>query len=102
MIDSIFWSIFILFIWFKTDAFIQYFFNLKIVKDFESYRFVNPDISFTDFIYLKNPNFWTKLLSCQPCFLFWVLITFSFYYGFSHFAFRYILSYTFFRLLKFL
>jgi len=102
MIDSIFWSVFILFIWFKTDAFCQYFSNLKIVKDFESYKFVNPDISFTDFINLKKTNFWTKLLSCQPCFLFWILVAFSVYYGFEHFSFRYILSYTIFRLLKFL
>ncbi len=97
LLNKIFWSIFILFIWFKTDAFTQYLSRYKWVKMWISYKDINPDIDFPDFIFLKNPNFLTKLLSCQPCFLFWIVIIVSLFMGFSNFPIVYLSSYFIFR-----
>ena len=100
MIEVIFWSVFLMFIWFKTDAFTQYFSSLSIVKKFEEYKIVNYDISFPSFIYLKKPNFWTKLISCQPCLLFWIVIFLSIFYGFSYFPVKWVISYFIFRVIS--
>ena len=51
MVLEIFWVIFLLFIWFKTDAFIQYAKLFKISKItkvdlWETYRLSNPKITY--------------------------------------------------------
>jgi hypothetical protein len=100
MIESIFWSVFIMFIWFKTDAFCQYFPFLSKVKEWNDYRIKNTDISFPNFLFLRNPNFWTKLISCQPCLLFWIVILLSFLFGFSYFPVKWAISYFIFRVIS--
>ena len=77
MIIEIFWVVFLLFIWFNTDAFIQYskFFKLdKLfkIKDWEDYRLESPRITYLEYLTLKNRGFFTKLISCKPCLTFWV------------------------------
>lgn len=102
---SIFWCIFLLFIWFKTDAFVNYgkllgFSDKFKISDWEDYRILNPKISYLEYIFLKNRNFLTKIISCVPCFLFWIAILVSlvlnslFYYPIT-----YILSYVFYKLI---
>lgn len=94
---EVFWCIFLMFIWFRTDAFPNYFSN-RWTKHYFEYKNINPEISFPNFLVLKYPNFWTKLVSCQPCFLVWILIFISFIFDFSNFPIVYILSYFMFRL----
>jgi hypothetical protein len=70
---------FILLVWFHTDAFLEYFklfrlgFLFRIDKYYE-YKKINPDISYIDFITIKNPNFLTKLFSCPYCLNFWLTL----------------------------
>ena len=59
MVLEIFWVIFLLFIWFKTDAFIQYAKLFKISKitkvDLcETYRLSNPKITYLEYISIKH------------------------------------------------
>jgi|APCry1669189883_1035261.scaffolds.fasta_scaffold01302_6 hypothetical protein len=98
LLNKIFWSVFILFIWFKTDAFTQYFSFLKPVKRYKEYRKINCDITFTEYLLLKYPNFFSKLISCDVCLLFWIIIFVSHIFGFSYFPFSYILSFVIYRL----
>ena len=102
ILDKIFWCNFILFIWFHTDAFTQYlsFVPFFKIKQFKDYKFLNPGVTYPNFILLKYESFITKLLSCPPCLLFWLVLFFSHIYHFSHFALVYIFSYVIYRLLK--
>jgi hypothetical protein len=102
---SIFWCIFLLFIWFKTDAFIQYseLFGLSNkfkITDWQDYRILNPKISYLEFISIKNRNFLTKLISCVPCFLFWIVILVSLLMDtLFYFPITYIISYVVYKLI---
>lgn len=104
MLIQIFWIVFVLFIWFNTDAFIQYSKLIKLdkkfkISDWESYRLLSK-ISYQEYLALKHRNFFTKLVSCKPCLAFWisliVLIIFSSLY---YFPLIYILSYILYKLI---
>lgn len=101
ILDKIFWSVFILFIWFNTDAFTQYlsFLSFLKIKEFKDHKLQNPEIKYTEFLLIKYPNYFTKLISCAPCILFWIVLFLSHIYHFSHFAIVYIISYVIYRLL---
>lgn len=99
ILNKIFWCIFVMFIWFNTSAFIMYFPKNKFVRLYKDYQLLNPDITFPNYLVLKHPNFLTKLISCQPCFLFWVLLIITFIFGFSNFPIIYIISYFLYRIL---
>lgn len=77
---NISWIVFIMFIWFNTDAFIWWSKLFKIDKIFKipnwnNYRLsINPKLKYLDYLVLKHLNFFTKLLSCKPCILFWVTL----------------------------
>jgi hypothetical protein len=78
-ISSIFWSFFVLIIWFKTTAFIEYakLFNFKKmfkIDEYEKYKERMPNIDYTDFLVLKYPNFITKLIQCPFCINFWICL----------------------------
>jgi len=102
---SIFWCIFLLFIWFKTDAFIQYseLFGLSNkfkISEWLDYRILNPKISYLEYISIKNRNFLTKLISCVPCFLFWIVILVSLLMNtLFYFPITYIISYVVYKLI---
>lgn len=88
MIYQIALNIFILYIWFQTDAFAYYF---KQTKYFDYIEEVTK-VSYPDFLFINTPNFFTKLLSCLPCFLFWINIITSLYFGFGLFFINFLLS----------
>jgi hypothetical protein len=76
----IFWCVFLLFIWFKTDFFISYgrllgLKNLLKIEKWEEYRILNPKISYLEYLSIKHRNFFTKLISCVVCILFWIVLT---------------------------
>lgn len=70
---------FCLFIWFHTTAFIEYMklfklTNLFRINKYIDYKNINPEISYIDFLAIKNPNFFTKLFSCPYCLNFWLTL----------------------------
>ncbi len=78
----IFWSTFIMFIWFNTDAFIWWskLFNLNkffLIDNWENYRVIDSKMSYLDYLFMIKKNFFTKLISCKPCMLFWIVIFLS-------------------------
>jgi hypothetical protein len=81
MIFQIFWINFLLFIWFDTDAFIEYFRLLRLSKlfkidKFDEYKTQNPKITYLSFIRQKYSNFYTRLITCPPCINFWIVLLF--------------------------
>ena len=102
--NQIFWVIFLLFIWFDTDAFIQYSKLFKLSEKFkidswESYRLEN-NISYLDYLSIKHKNFLTKLISCRPCFTVWiVLFVCTLYCSILQFPIIYVISYILYKLM---
>ena len=82
----------LLLIWFSSDAFIEYvkLFKLHKLKLFErflrteEYKLTKEELAFvvnySDFLFTKQDEFLSKLLSCQYCFSFWssILINLSY------------------------
>jgi len=103
---EIFWITFLLFIWFDTDAIIQYskLFGLQTkfkIDLWESYRISNPKITYLEYLSIKHKNFFTKLISCKPCLNFWItlficVINDSLWF----FPAAYIISYTFYKIIN--
>ena len=79
MILDIFWSIFILFMWFDTDAFIEYSKIFKLhrifkVDKFLEYKELNPKASYLTYIRKNYNNFLTRLVTCPSCIAFWIVL----------------------------
>jgi hypothetical protein len=103
---QIFWVVFLLFIWFNTDAFIQYskiigLSRLFKINDWESYRTTNPKINYLEYLSIRHRNFFTKLISCKPCFNFWItLITCICFNSLMLYPVIYMLSYIIYKLIE--
>jgi hypothetical protein len=80
IILNISWIIFVMFIWFNTDAFIWWSRLFKLDKvfkipDWNNYRLsINPKLKYLDYLVLKHLNFFIKVISCKPCLLFWITL----------------------------
>jgi hypothetical protein len=71
--------VFILIIWFKTEAFLEYASLFKIEKlfkinQFKEYKKINISIDYITYLSLKHKNFFTKLISCPYCIGFWIVL----------------------------
>ena len=101
-IGQVMWVNFLMFIWFNTDAFVDYLHWTKKFKlvEYKDYLSFNKRIMYPDFLFLSNPNFLTKLLSCRPCLHFWLVLITAFYFNFSSFAGVYITSYAIYKLFQ--
>lgn len=104
MIFEIFWTVFIVFMWFNTTALIDYsrLFRLDTIfkiEDWNEYR-LTSNISYLDYLSLKHKSFFTKLISCKPCFTFWIVFIVSIIFNSSikEFAIIYIISYIIYKL----
>jgi len=64
---------FILTIWFKTDAFVEYFRFLPIVKRYQKYK-LETGLHFTDFITFYENSFLRRLIGCPHCISFWLVL----------------------------
>ena len=79
-IIQILWINFILFIWFETDGFIQYSKLFRLGKLFKINEFLeykedkNPKMNYLSYIRQKHNNFFTKLITCVPCYNFWIVL----------------------------
>jgi hypothetical protein len=107
MFIEIFWVVLILFIWFNTDAFIQYSKLFKLdkkfkISDWESYRIdVSGKISYQEYLSLKHKGFLTKLISCKPCLTFWVTFLVCFLFSsLYYFPVIYIISYLIYKIIN--
>ena len=101
-IGQVMWVNFFMFIWFNTDAFIDYLSWTKkfLLIEYKEYITTFKRITYPDFLFLKKPSFLTKLLSCRPCFHFWLVISTGFYFNFSSIAGVYIISYAIYKVLQ--
>lgn len=101
-ISQIMWNNFLLFIWFHTDAFCDYFSWVEKFKitEYKNYLKSHSRISYSEYLFVTNPGFFTKLISCKPCLLFWFTILTSILFDFSSFATIYVVSYIFYRILQ--
>lgn len=95
MVDVISLNVFLLYIWFQTDFFPYYFKKI----DYFNYLEEGIFISYPDYLFINNPNFWTKLFSCPTCLLFWIHFFLSFWFGFNLFFFNYLLSLVIYKLI---
>ena len=105
LINQIFWINLILFLWFNTDAFISYCIILRIklfkLKDFEQYKKENPIADYLNFLRIKHPGFIVNLVTCKPCFCFWiVLIDIIFFGSLVNLATTFIISYIIYKILN--
>lgn len=94
-----FFNVFGLFIWFKTEAFIEYFKYIPIlnkflkIKEYYNYQFNGGELSYPLFLQTNNNNFFTRLISCPYCLNFWLnLVTLSILNNKLIFFVNYILS----------
>lgn len=99
MLIQIFYIAFLMFVWFETDAFVEYskLFGLSRffkIDDWEKYREINPRIGYLGYLRIKHSSFFVKLIGCRHCLCVWlVLITCSFFDTFFLFPIVYILAY---------
>ena len=73
----------VLFIWFKSDAFIEYcslfgFKKLFYIKDFNEQKSINPALTYPDYLVIYRDNFFSRLLSCPTCASVWLGVLFYF------------------------
>ena len=68
----------ILFLWFKTDAFVAYLFLLNLdwfhIKEYIEVTVDSPENSYPEYLIANYPSFFTKLISCLKCLSIWVSI----------------------------
>lgn len=99
IIVQIFYVVFLLYMWFETDGFIEYSKLLGLGKKFkitlwEEYREINPRLDYLSYIRLKHSSFLVRLVSCKQCFCFWmVLFSFLFFGNILYFPIVYMMSY---------
>jgi len=67
----------ILFVWFKTSAFVEYcsllrFKKLFYIEEFKKKNEISGELTYTDFISIYKDNFFSRLISCPPCLTTWM------------------------------
>lgn len=104
MVIQIFYVVFLLYMWFETDGFIEYSKLFRLDKKFKinlwmEYRQINPKIDYLSYLRLKHNSFFIRLISCRPCLCFWIVFLTLFIFGnlFS-FPLVYIMSYLIYNL----
>jgi hypothetical protein len=109
MIDAFlisFFNTFVLLIWFKTHAFIEYFKYIpltnKIIKSYQESIKAGLNIDFINFLSLNYDCFLVRLLTCPFCLNFWISIVTSFFVGYKFFALIYISSMIYYKIVNIL
>lgn len=105
MIIQIFYAVFFMYVWFETDALVEYskLFGLKRllrIDRWESYREINPRLEYFDYLRMNHPSFLIKLFTCPPCILVWIsMASASFFSSFYMFPLVYVFSYIIYKLI---
>ena len=98
-IEIVSFNITVAYLWLKTD-FIRWYFPFGVVNQYINYKNdMQSNISFPDYLFLKNNNFVTKLLSCDVCLMMWSNIILALLFGFNLFFFKYITSVLIYKIL---
>lgn len=105
IVIQVFYVVFLLYMWFETDGFVEYSRLFGLSKKFridlwEQYREINPRLDYFGYIRLKHSSFLIRLITCRQCLCFWLAL-------FSCLAFSdifllpvvYVLSYLIYRLI---
>lgn len=79
MIFQISYIVFILFIWFNTNSFVEYSTMLGTNKIFKidlykEYLLINPLIKYNEYLLIKHNRFLVRLITCKPCLCFWITL----------------------------
>lgn len=77
-------QLFILLIWFQTDAFIEYgaiFSKLLKIQEFEDWRRNAPKMTYPTFLSVNYSNFIIKVITCPICLNTWLSILSYFIFG---------------------
>ena len=80
----IFINLFLLIIWFKTEAFYEYFKYISILNKFFKFKHYKEFICmqyeiYPNFLVIKHNNFFTRLISCPKCINFWITLILIFF-----------------------
>lgn len=101
------WIVFVLFIWFDTEAFIEYFRLTPLRKLFKIDLFdkykkeMNPGIDYHSYLRQKHGSFITKLITCVPCTNFWIVLLISLLFNnMALYPIIYISSYVIYKIIK--
>lgn len=87
-----------MYIWFETDALVEYakLFGLKKafrIDRWESHRDMNPKIGYFDYLRMKHSSFAIRLLTCPPCLLVWISSLLAIFSGILAMPVIYVSSY---------
>jgi len=105
MIIQIFYVVFFMYVWFETDALIEYskLFGLKKIfriDRWESHREINPRIEYFDYLRMNHSSFIIRLVTCPQCILVWLSIAASaIFCAIYFFPLVYVISYLIYKLL---
>ncbi|NBP01174.1 MAG: hypothetical protein EBU90_13755 [Proteobacteria bacterium] len=100
----VFLNFFIIYVWFKTDAFIEYFKYIRLfnklfkINEYYAFREKYNNINYHTFLLLNYNNFFIRLITCPSCISVWVTLSTLLFYNnkfnfFSNFAYLLILYY---------
>lgn len=93
-----------LIIWFKTEAFVEYCYKMpflsKYISQYKKSLLAGIDSNFINFLLLNYNSFFIRLITCPYCINFWLTIVTSFFVGFKFFAFIYVTSMIYFKLIN--
>jgi hypothetical protein len=110
LVFSISWTVFILFLWFKTDFLLFYaetfglssYLRVAKFKQLQEESIVDNFLFFlwTEFQDHRVLRFPFKLLTCVYCFAFWLSLVVTFFYGLNLIPLNYLLSVLIFNKIK--
>ena len=87
MIQLIFLFVFILIIWFNTEAFVEYINVFKLnwfkVKDYLIDKESDFTLTYHSYLLKYHNNFLTKLITCPFCLNFWLILIGKFIFDYS-------------------
>lgn len=89
----------ILIVWFQTNAFVEYFSFLSIVKKYHTAQNAGLNTLFINFLAINYNSFLIRLITCPYCLNFWMSLIFSLFIGWKFFGFLYILSMLYYKII---
>lgn len=99
-----FFNTMIMLVWFKTEAIIEYCYKIpfvsKYIIQYKKSLSAGIQSNFISFLLLNYNSFFVRLITCPYCINFWLTIATSFFVGFEFFAFIYVTSMIYYKLIS--